>query len=58
MVTIRTISKTVDAFSGASTVDVRSLDGRPLPLQVDGDYLGCFEQVSFGVEPCALRVVA
>jgi diacylglycerol kinase family enzyme len=37
---------------------VRSLDGRPLPLQVDGDYIGDFQDVEFGVVPGALRLIA
>ena len=30
----------VDGFAASHEVDVRSLDGRPVPLQVDGDYIG------------------
>ena len=37
---------------------VRSLDGRLLPLQVDGDYIGEMETVSFGIDPQALQVIA
>jgi diacylglycerol kinase family enzyme len=37
---------------------VRSLDDRPVPLQVDGDYIGEFGEVEFGVIPQGLRVVA
>jgi diacylglycerol kinase family enzyme len=48
----------VDAFSGATTAVVRSLDDRPLPLQVDGDYLGELPEIAVGVDPGALRVVA
>jgi len=48
----------VRAFSGAEGVLVRSRDERPLPLQVDGDYLGEATEVAFGVEPAALKVVA
>ena len=48
----------VSAFSGVHTVDVRSLDGRLLPLQVDGDYIGEMETVSFGIDPQALQVIA
>ena len=36
---------------------VRSLDGRPLPVEVDGDYLGELEAVDYGVRPRALSVV-
>ena len=48
----------ITPFSGVSSVDIRSLDDRPLPLQVDGDYIGEAEQVSFGITPQALQVVA
>src|ERR1700760_1733626 len=30
----------VDAFSGVTHLELRSLDDRPIPLQVDGDYIG------------------
>jgi diacylglycerol kinase family enzyme len=48
----------VTAFSGLDALEVRSLDARPLPLQVDGDYIGEVETASFAVEPGALLVVA
>ena len=37
---------------------VRSVDGRPLPLQVDGDYLGEVTEARYSVMPGALNVVA
>jgi diacylglycerol kinase family enzyme len=37
---------------------VRSTDGRPLPLQVDGDYLGEVEEARYSVIAQALNVVA
>jgi diacylglycerol kinase family enzyme len=48
----------VSAFSGATQAHVRSLDDRPLPLQVDGDYLGEVPEVVVGIDPRALSVVA
>jgi diacylglycerol kinase family enzyme len=48
----------VEAFAGVSGVTVRSLDGRPVPYQVDGDHIGEAEEISFAVEPGAIRVVA
>ena len=33
-------------------------DERPLPLQVDGDYIGEVLEAEFGVDPAALRVVS
>jgi diacylglycerol kinase family enzyme len=43
---------------GATALTVRTLDDRPLPLQVDGDHLGRFPAIRIGVEPAALSVVA
>jgi diacylglycerol kinase family enzyme len=37
---------------------VRTADGRPLPLQVDGDYLGEVAEAHYSVLPGALNVVA
>ena len=36
---------------------VRSLDGRPLPVHVDGDHISDEVEVRFTVEPHALRVI-
>jgi diacylglycerol kinase family enzyme len=48
----------VHAFSGATRAHVRSLDDRPLPLQVDGDHIADVTEAEFGVRPRALTVVA
>ncbi len=45
-------------FSGLERLGVQSLDERPLPLQVDGDYIGEFNQAEFGVLPGGLLVIA
>ena len=45
-------------FSGVASVRVRSLDERPLPLQVDGDYIGAVHEAVFGVQPAGIAVVA
>jgi len=37
---------------------VRSEDGRPLPLQVDGDFLGDVHEARYSIRPRALNVVA
>ena len=37
---------------------MRSLDGRPVPFQVDGDHVGDAEAVTFSVEPGAIQVVS
>jgi diacylglycerol kinase family enzyme len=48
----------VRPFSGVRSLRVRSLDGRPLPLQVDGDYIGEVDEALFGVERRGIAVVA
>ena len=40
-----------------SELTVRSTDGRPLPLQVDGDYLGEVTEARYSIMPGALNVV-
>ena len=37
---------------------VSTADGSPFPLQLDGDYIGEFEEVEFGVQPAGLSVVS
>ena len=39
-------------------VTVRTADGRPLPLQADGDYLGDVDEARYSILPRALNVVA
>jgi diacylglycerol kinase family enzyme len=41
-----------------SRATVRSVDERPFPLQVDGDHIGEFTSVEYGVEPLALTAVS
>jgi len=48
----------VEGFRGSGPVTVSSADGRPLPLQVDGDYLGEVTEARFQIRPRALTVVA
>ncbi len=48
----------VSSFASDGAITIRSLDDRPLPLQVDGDYLGEVPEIATRVEPGALRVVA
>ncbi len=48
----------VSAFSGLTGLRVRSLDQRPLPLQVDGDYIGEVHEAEFSVVPGGIAVVA
>jgi diacylglycerol kinase family enzyme len=48
----------VDGFEGVTSIRVRSLDDRPIPLQVDGDYIGDITEAEYGIVPDGLRVVA
>jgi diacylglycerol kinase family enzyme len=48
----------VAGFAGAVSVTVSSAGGRPLPLQVDGDYIGEVTEARFQIRPRALTVVA
>ncbi len=48
----------VAGFSGAREVVVRSLDGRAVPVQVDGDHIADLREARFTVAPGALGVVA
>jgi diacylglycerol kinase family enzyme len=47
----------VRALEPFAELEVHSADGRPLPLQVDGDYLGEVSQASYSLLPRALSVV-
>jgi diacylglycerol kinase family enzyme len=48
----------VHPFSGVRELSVRSLDERPLPVQVDGDYIGEVQEATFGVIPGGIAVVS
>jgi diacylglycerol kinase family enzyme len=48
----------VEPFSGVTHLELRSLDDRPIPLQVDGDYIGEVHEALFGVTPRGIAVVA
>jgi diacylglycerol kinase family enzyme len=48
----------VDGFSGTRELVVRSVDGRPVPLHVDGDYIGDVTEAAYGIDPAPLHVVA
>ena len=47
----------VESFSGVPEVVVRSADGRPVPVHVDGDHISNEVEARFVVEPGALRIV-
>jgi diacylglycerol kinase family enzyme len=48
----------VRPFSGVHELQVRTLDERPLPLQVDGDYIGEAPEAVFSVKPAGIAVVS
>jgi diacylglycerol kinase family enzyme len=48
----------VQAFSGVDGLTVRSLDDRPLPLQVDGDYIGEAAEARISIKPAGILVVS
>jgi diacylglycerol kinase family enzyme len=56
----RTVSKhrQITPFPGVGEVLVESADDRPLPVQVDGDYIGDEPTVRFEAAPRALTVVS
>ena len=47
----------VDAFPHVRQATITALDGAPLPVEADGEYLGEHRVVEYGVAPGALRVV-
>ncbi len=48
----------VHGFNGATEVRCRVVDGRPVPVEADGDHLGDELDVRYAVRPAALSVVA
>jgi diacylglycerol kinase family enzyme len=48
----------VVGFQDVDSLRVVSTDGRPVPIQVDGDYIGDTVEALFGVAPAALSVIA
>jgi len=48
----------IEAFRDVTDAHVKAVDDRPFPVQVDGDYIGRFEEVRYGVDPGALAVVS
>ncbi|HEY4812949.1 MAG TPA: diacylglycerol kinase family protein [Solirubrobacteraceae bacterium] len=51
-------NRQISGLSDISELTVRSADGRPLPLQVDGDYLGDVDEAHYSIMPRALNVIA
>ena len=48
----------VETFATSDAVTVRARDGAPIPVQVDGDFIGEQDAVRFAVRRRALTVVA
>ena len=48
----------IRSFPDVAGATVEGLDGHPFPLEVDGDFIGEFERVTYGVDPGALVVVS
>jgi diacylglycerol kinase family enzyme len=48
----------VEGFAGVDGARVESLDDRPFPVQMDGDFVGNAESLDYGVTPGGLVVVA
>ena len=48
----------ISSFRDITALTVRSADERPLPLQVDGDYLGEVREANYSILPRALNVIA
>jgi diacylglycerol kinase family enzyme len=48
----------ISSFPALSELTVQSADGRPLPLQVDGDYIGEVDEARYSIMPRALHVIA
>jgi diacylglycerol kinase family enzyme len=48
----------VTGFTDVSDLRVHSRDGRPVPLEVDGDWLGDVTEADFGITPGGLSVIA
>jgi diacylglycerol kinase family enzyme len=56
---LRTVKhRQIAGFADVGQLTVRSADGRPLPLQVDGDFLGEVDEARYSIKPSALTVVA
>ncbi|HEX3615475.1 MAG TPA: diacylglycerol kinase family protein [Solirubrobacteraceae bacterium] len=48
----------IEPFSAEKHLLIRSLDERELPVQVDGDFIGCAAEHTFSVAPGALAILA
>ena len=48
----------VTGFDPVEQFSVTSADARPFPVEADGDFLGSFGRVDYGIAPRSLAVVA
>jgi len=48
----------VEPLPELAGIHIEALDDRPFPVQVDGDYIGEFAEVEFGVRPAGFVVVS
>jgi len=48
----------VHAFEGLDGLRVRSADDRPVPVQVDGDFIGTHDEAVFSVLPGGLKILS
>lgn len=48
----------VEPLQALDGLRIESANGRPFPMQLDGDYVGDFEKVELGVRPLALPIVS
>ncbi len=48
----------VSSIGPTASLTIESVDGRPLPLQADGDYLGAVQRAEFTVLPESLSVIS
>ena len=48
----------VTGISELTELTVRTADGRPLPLQVDGDYLGDVPEARYSILPSSLSIIS
>jgi diacylglycerol kinase family enzyme len=48
----------IDTAPGVTGARVVSTDGRPFPVEVDGDYVGEFQELEYGIAPRSLVAVS
>ncbi len=51
-------SRGVTGFTDVDELVLTSADGRPIDLQIDGDYIGAPTEARFSIEPGRLRVIS